>query len=427
MLSKYTSFVGLAFLLSACGGGSTSDSGNNEVVLTTEQKAEKIKQYSEIISNPIQYSDQELREAAKGLAVLRYEGVNHSADLDKELVSSALLHSFSFVEMRFISSSRVSQQLHSFKSINDDFECKVSGNVTIETLYEGENSGRVGYKFDKCVERNGVEISGVLALSISQNESGQQHSEIYYDNLSIGSESLSGYSSRKNFGSETVLAIGTNGVSSAKIDIKRSVAMKDEARREFVQNYNGRISFSNLGTVDVEAIDLVNLDRRNISGSLAFIGKQKVKFEYSDSYIKYLVDKNNDGAFDVGTYVTNFSDSNTFSANAIPMVNTTRLHPVQNLSLPPSVETPMFVFSWSNDATTFISLYPAEYTDPDTPDSDLKVRYKWYVSGRLIHESETPTLLPYTAKPGDYLSVVVAVSDETSTIHSERAYLQLDR
>ena len=413
----------IALSLAACGGGG-SDTGSGTGGSSPVSS-------STIIKNAKDYTPSRLSSAATSIANAQYKGKTTNADVDLELVQRTfnLLFNDSVITLPELAEQDFSNDVKN-GAIKKTYPCDQGGNVTYDGKISNDATGIIAMSYQNCWQySNGVAISGSTAIAIESVSDSAVEYSMYFDNLKWSHEStpytLSGVVSFKegfnptsgNYEVETYQYIAfTVGSEQYKLegDFDVSPYSGDTISHVEVDFYVGS-----------EGKLVVELDSPNdyppymYSGEVIFKGNKTATLLFEQGPIRYLEDTDNDGNYDVGTFI---SDLYALFDGAL---GDKVLVAVNDMSLPPTVYTPDF-YSWDTvDTTTPITVRPGYYYDNDSNAEELSVSYRWYINNILVEDVSGDTLPPYRATFNDVLEVSMVVSDSANSVESNRITIVL--
>ncbi|MBD1557252.1 VCBS repeat-containing protein [Vibrio sp. S9_S30] len=418
---KASSALGMAILLSACGGG---DSSSDTAPVNIN---------SNILKNATQYSESELKEAALRLVEQGYSGESQVASLDPSIVRQASNFALDLDFLFIFGDEQIDNFIAIENTFGKSFECGESGFVDINSTLDEQGLGTVSLDFNNCVtlERK-TSLSGVLAVSF--NDKGER--TYYVDNLNVKGRKVTGYvrthystfnESGFELYKETHLLYNINSSGrSIKVSLTTFLHDPDDYGYEDLSaEVNGTVWLGEFGKVDVSSRGLQGSYYPNFhEGSLSFKANDGVKLTFSNDYFTYQEDIDRDGSFDVGTHLSKVSGFQ------FALTQPIELYPLDLLTLPPAF-TDIYAsaptqLSYDLSTATPIVVDSPEFSDPDTPQDELQLSYRWYINGEVV-EGETTNVLPaYTAAYGDDVQVQAVVFDGTSSITSNWAYIVLN-
>ncbi|CCN80546.1 putative Integrin alpha N-terminal domain protein [Vibrio nigripulchritudo SFn27] len=422
---KASSVLGIAILLTACGGGGSgsNDSGSS----TSEQKkTEEISQASKTLKNATQHTPEELKKAAYSLVEHGYAGKSNVAQLNETVVRQASVAALSS-EYSFIFRD---DQIRDFLSLKDvagkSFTCGVSGFVDIHSTLNEEGLGILSLDFKGCVTSHyKVTISGVLALS---SESNNQKS-YYFNELDINGVKVTGYTQSyySEIGErgyeqtgESRLFYSYSDGKNTKLELTESQSSPDYYTETNV-GVKGTVWLGESGKVNVSSQGLKARSYNDFYvGSLSFKADTEIQLSFSDEFFTYKKDLDGDGSFELGTHLSKLSGFQ------FVLMQPVDLYPFDLLTQPPAFTGTPTQSSYDLNTETPIVVESSEFSDPDTPAENLQLSYRWYINGEMVAGATTNTLPAYMAAYGDEVKVQAVVFDGTSSIVSEWGYISLN-
>lgn len=413
----------IALSLTACGGGGsdtgTGGGGSSPVTSST------------IIKNAKDYSPARLNTAASSLANAQYKGKTTNAEVDLELVQHAfnLLFSDSGMALPELAEQDFSNDVKN-GAIKKTYPCDQGGNVAYDGKISGDSTGIIAMSYQNCwLYSNGVSISGSTAIAIESVSDSNVEYSMYFDNLKWTFEgtpyTLSGLVSFKegfdatsgNYQVETYQNVAFNiGSEQYKLegDFDMSPYSGDSISHVEVDVYIG-----SAGKLVIELDSADDFPPYMYSGEMTVSGDKTAALLFEQGPIRYMEDTDNDGNYDVGTYISNIYDLLDGSLTDKTLVA------VSDMSLPPMVYAPDY-YSWETvDATTPITVSSVYYYDEDTSYEDLAISYRWYINGNLVEDVSGDTLPAYRATVNDLVEVALVVSDSANTVESNRTTIVL--
>ncbi|WP_104398755.1 FG-GAP repeat domain-containing protein [Vibrio penaeicida] len=418
-----SSALGMAILLSACGGGggdSTSENGD------AAPKTEQINSNSKILKNATQHSESELKVAAKNLVELGYSGESQAALLDASIVKQAS----STILNREYGLIFLDDQIDNFIAIeNVDgklFTCGESGFVDISSTVDGQSLGTVSLDFNDCITQDyKTSLSGMLAVSFND----KNEKTYYFDNLDIEGLKVTGYTQvhysefdERGFERTEESRLLYSYDNGRKIKVSQTDSMRTPDYYEEINvNVDGTVWLGESGKVSVSSQGLKA--RRGINffeGSMSFNADSEVQLLFSDKFFTYKKDIERDGSFDVGTHLSKVSGFQ------FVLTQPMELYPLDSLTQPPAFTGMPSLLSYNVSTANTIVVESSEFSDPDTPAENVQLSYRWYINNELVEGEITNTLPAYTAAYGDEVKVQAVIFDGTSSITSEWAYIFLN-
>ena len=413
----------IALSLTACGGGGsdsgTGGGGSSPVTSST------------IIKNAKDYSPARLNTAASSIANAQYKGKTTNAEVDLELVQHAfnLLFSDSGMALPELAEQDFSDDVKN-GAIKKTYACDQGGNVSYDGKISGDSTGIIAMSYQNCwLYSNGVAISGSTAIAIESVSDSNVEYSMYFDNLKWTFEgtpyTLSGVVSFKegfdpssgNYQVETYQNVAFNiGSEQYKLegDFNTSPYSGDLVNQVEVDFYIG-----SAGKLVIELNSPDDFPPYMYSGEVMVRGDKTAILQFEQGPIRYMEDIDNDGNYDVGTFISDLYDliSGALEDKVLVAVN--------DMSLPPTVYSPYFN-SWETvDTTTPITVLQGDYYDSDTSSEALSVSYRWYINNTLVEDVSGDTLPPYRAAYNDVLEVSMVVSDSANSVESNRITIVL--
>ncbi|BCL68472.1 hypothetical protein TUMSATVNIG1_04090 [Vibrio nigripulchritudo] len=418
---KASSVLGIAVLLTACGGGGDSSSENGDTASNTEQ----INSYSKILKNATQHSESELKEAAQRLVEQGYSGKQSIAQLTPSDLINTSVFGISNIHNNIFVQDQVIDFIYLVDITSELFTCNEGGHVKISSTLNDSGIGTASFSFERCKTADEFkEISGTLALS-SMSEKERTY---YFDNLVIEGMSVTGYASSQysktgeyGNGRTTESSFLYTRLSSDEISKIQSIHIVKPLDGGVVDvEYNGKVWFSDFGQIEFFSQDLKGNYQE---GTLGFRSNNEVKLTFSSDYFTYQEDIDLDGTFDLGTHLS--KDNGFLSALNQPF----DLYPLEVLTLPPAftgigTSAPTQLSYYLSTETPIVVESP-EFSDPDTPKNELQITYEWVINDELIEGEATNTLPAYIASYGDSIKVRAVVFDGASSVSSDWAHIYI--
>ena len=415
----------LFFMLCACGGGS-SDSTNS----TTPSLSKD----SNIISNSKNHSIDELKDASINLANKRYTGINNKADIDIELAQQVFLKLFgdSITEEPEIVNEDFREHLDVNGNIDITFSCEYQGSVEYKGKLDANFKGNISLSYNNCEQSdNNFAISGSAAISITELTESSINITLFYDNLhwNVNGQSvqLSGYSnyiSTEN--DETGQFFDSNNqqllfVINQKEQFFLNAQLDySNQNNEYAANLSGDFLIGDQGKVSISLENVRDYPPYIHSGKFIISGDKVAAFEFNPSYIRYVEDSNNDAVFDVGTFFSGTYELLNGVASSKQLIS------LDNLSFPPSSNSPRLVYGQTINTLTPIEIRPGSYSDPDTDTDQLQISYRWYINDEIVTNNLSNILPAHLAVYGDSVKVTMLVSDGSSLIESRHLSITLE-
>ena len=357
----------IALSLAACGGGGSDsevpDNGGSSPVSS-----------SSIISNAKDYNQSRLNTAAKAIANAQYKGETVNAEVDIELVQEAfnLLFNDSVMTVPELAEQDFSDDVNN-GTIKKTYACDLGGSVAYDGKVSDTLTGTIAMNYQNCwLHSNGVAISGSTAIAIESVSDSAAKYSMYFDSLTWNIEgipyTLSGVVSIDEGYNET------NGNYHFHVDTNQHVAFTIGSEQyKLVGNYNisdspgesvnhAELDFyvGSKGKLAIEAEGPEYLSPYMYMGGVVVAGDKTATLLFEEGIIRYLEDTDNDGNYDVGTFIVDAYDL--IGGNLADR----SLVAIADMSIPPTVYAPEF-YTWDTvDTTTPITVSPGYYNDSDT-------------------------------------------------------------
>lgn len=414
------SFVSLTLV--GCGGGGSSGSSSGPGGSTPPPPTP-----SQIIQDAQSYSALQLKTAAIKLADDQYNGATSVAAMNAEVAQRVYYYLFYdlLAGSPEIGNDNFQGQVDSNGNIDTSFACDYQGTVKYKGKLNAEFEGTLTLTYSNCEQDYfGSPVTGTVAMSINELSDNAEDYTVYYDNLRWQTDEqavqLSGYSTIKaeafpntnNFSYfvEQHVLYEFNNQAQTLIDTDFKVERRNE---NITFNSTGDITFEDAGKVSFTFTDIDGLPPFIYQGQMLLSGQQSAAFEFSQEYVRYVQDSDNDGVYDVGTYFSDIYELLNSNASAKQLVA------LSNLSLPPKADAPSLNYYGTTLYTTdTIEVGEGYYTDPDTPIEELEVTFRWYINGEIVADLSTNVFPPYTAFYGDIVGVSMLVSDGINLVES---------
>lgn len=415
----------IALSLAACGGG-----GSDAEVPSNGGGTSSVSS-SSIIENAKDYNTSRLNTAAKSIADAQYKGKTTDAEVNLELVQRSfnLLFNDSVMSLPELAEQDFSDDVKD-GSITKTYACDQGGSVAYDGKVSDNLTATIAMNYQNCwLYSNGVAISGSTAIAIESVAESAVRYSVYFDSLTWTDDgipyTLSGVVSIDEGFSQT------NGNYSA--DTRQHVAFTIGAEQYKLEgDFNMSDSFSETvnhaeldfyvgskGKLVIKADSPEYLSPYMNVGELIVAGDITATLLFEQGSIRYLEDTDNDGNYDIGTFLVDVYDL--ISGNLADRF----LVAVPDMSAPPTVNAPDF-YTWDTvDTTTPITVSPGYYYDNDTDEEDLSVSYRWYINGTLVQDVSGDTLPAYRAVFNDLLEVSMVVSDSANSVESGRISIVL--
>ena len=414
-----------SLFLSACGGGSGSDTPKNNTNLSSTA--------SEKIKNARNHTADELKDAAKSLVTARYTGIQADAEINVEFAQKAFLYLFGSDETEApeVVNEYLKDLVDSNGNIDVTLMCDYQGSVDYKGQLDSSYKGNLSLNYNSCNQsENGFAINGNVAATITKYNENTLEITYYYDKLtwvtSDKTTTLTGYSlfksSRNNSGYVEVIN---------DLDVLFEIGSEEQIRLEALVGINqqgnnnpiemsGDLYIANQGKVSFQLENVYDIPPYVNSGKLKLSGTSNVAFEFGNQFIRYVADSDSDGTYDKGTYFVDSSELLHGSTEHKQLVA------LSELSLPPRVNSPRSVYNKRFDTTTPVEVRAGSYSDPDTQAEQLSVSFRWYINDQLVVGETTETLPPHLAVFGDKLEVSMVVSDGSNSIESSQLSVILE-
>ncbi|MCB4437542.1 VCBS repeat-containing protein [Alteromonas sp. McT4-15] len=414
----------IALSLAACGGGG-SDSGGPVNGGSSSVSS------STIIKNAKDYDASQLNTAARAIANAQYTGKTANAEVELELVQQVfnLLFNDSVTTVPELAEQDFSNDVNG-GTIKKTYSCDQGGSVTYDGKLSSTLTGTIAMDYQNCwLSSNGVAITGSTAIVIeSVSESAVKYS-MYFDSLTWTNEdiphTLSGVVSidegfnetNSSYHSDTSQYIAFT-IGSEQYKLMGNYNISDSPN-ESVNHAEFDFYVGSKGKLAVEAESPEYLWPYMSVGEVVVAGDKTATLLFEQGIIRYLEDTDNDGTYDVGTFIVEAYEL--IRGNLADRL----LVAIADMSIPPTVYAPDF-YAWDTvDTTTPITVSPGYYYDSDTEDEDLSVSFRWYLNGSLVEDVTGDTFPAYRAVFNDVVEVSMVVSDSANIVESGRISITL--
>lgn len=411
-------------LLAGCGSSDSDESSEGE----------KQAGYLKTIVSPADHSEAELVAAHKEKITTEYTGNSSKPDVDEVLVQKAMSKINGSKSVRFRGFDILDQSdLAESGAVNTEYSCWDGGAVKVTGSLSETSESKLTLNYNNCSPLDASEnIQGQEHIKV--NSSAEEHVKLssFFNDILFsengGTYKLTGYQILEftdKLVSEGVFerSAATYLMTTSVIDQSQTI-QESELSYRLDQNTNtmhfkltGKVVDSDFGEVSyIREADTENsyYEKYEFKGP-----SRSIKLERDGyTYTKLMVDEDNDGSYDVGSYISSISEFENLDLSSVTLVDLNRL------SLPPNVNPP-YVVGYDHYTTDSIVVEEGYYDDPDTPTEELQVSYNWYVNGVLVEGEHTNTLPPYNAGFGDTLEVSMVVSDGHNVIESSRRTINL--
>lgn len=413
-------------MLSACGGGDSESSGGGESAITA----------SNIIKSPDKYSATELNNAANELVNSRYKGKATVAPMNIEVSQRFYQQLFGNVSGSIpnVPINDFATYVDSNGNLNETFTCYYQGSVHYKGTFDKDGVGTAVATFVDCDKGyNNIILNGTLAVAVESLTTNTETISLYFDNLISHNyyinqtTELTGYQLiALNYNeidgafsstSEQKILFSLGDNSQTMLD---TTVLYGSSNTGYSFNIEGKAYLGDTGYVDISSSSMKGYPGYSRGGQLVFTGDKKVAFEFIEHNVKYIEDSDNDGSFDVGTYFANVYEIESSTIANKKLVALTELSlPPNNLGRPRTVQ---YSDVYTIDA---IVVEPGYFSDPDTPEADLEISYRWYINGELVENQSSDTLPAYSAVFGDEVTVTMVVFDGANAIESGATYISI--
>ncbi|VUD66728.1 hypothetical protein TDB9533_03675 [Thalassocella blandensis] len=316
---------------------------------------------------------------------------------------------------------RLSEQLTDETNISID--CDQGGSLTITgTLsqnLEGSMKGNVEVTMQNCAPYHSYEyFNGRVVAAFAENS---YTATLFYDktqhhNASFNS-AVSGY--YQLIDNEDVKGYNANLLYT--FENESTQYLQDlKYRRYYDTNYgvtlDGKVHLSNTGQINVFTSKRLNSTWEPTPGEVEFKGKgntvSTVAFENYE-ITKFSTDTTGDGKVDSGAFI-----SGGLTRFMTITYNEFSLHPLENLTLPPTVYEPNIISDNYRPTTNDEIKVKSSLYHPYIDESEFEILYRWTINGVVVENNTSNTLPAGIAKRDDIVEVVGEVFDGISTIQS---------
>lgn len=315
------------------------------------------------------------------------------------------------------------------KAINESLNCYISGTVTLTGDLDNEGIGSVAVDYSECVNEASQTLNGRVVLSYEATGTIFFDYGAYFHNLSISADASNDYTREDhtlsgywhiidNDQSYTI----TKHVLYSPLSGSPQYLLETETTTEttsYTSEVTGRIHLEDIGYLEVAS----NRSLESImwlSGIVSFVGSDNVRaaIDISNDLLRYLVDDDNDGEFDRGTYIgslESFVDDGDITLVAI-----------NDMNLPPRIfSSPSFSRYPAPTTSDSITVGAPSVYDDDTPIEELTITFEWRINGDIVEGVTGDTLPAGSAVFGDTITVATVVSDGTTTVTSNTRTITL--
>ena len=414
----------VALTLAACGGGGSDSAGPANGGSSSVSS-------STIIKNAKDYDVSRLNTAAKTIANAQYKGKTTDAQVDLTLAQQAfnLLFNDSVMTLPELAEQDFTDDVIN-GAIKKTYTCDQGGSVAYDGKVSDSSTGIIAMNYQNCwLYSNGAAISGSTAIAIESVSENAVKYSLFIDKLTWTYEgtpyTLSGVVSVDEGFNQT------NG--SYEADTSQHVALTIGSEQYKLEgNFNiSEYSYDSVnhaevdfyvgskGKLVIEADSPEYFSPYMYRGEVIIAGNKTSSFLFEDGFIRYLEDSDNDGNYDIGTFLVDADDL--ISGNLAGR----NLVAIADMSAPPIVNAPGFYPDEIVNTTTPITVSGGYYYDSDTEDEDLSVSYRWYLNGNLVEDVVGDTFPAYRAVFNDVLEVSMVISDSANTVESDRTSIVL--
>ena len=423
-------FAGLFSIvaLTACGGGGGSSSSPNPTPAPPPEPTSL-----EILSNPLDYSIAQLDTAAKNYANSSYTGKSNVATADIDAVQNVYIALFGedLASSPYLDVFEVYDFADDNGNIDGVTQCSDSGSITYSGKLDLEDgTGTIVIDYDQCIHYYLNKYhDGQISVAITQLDDNNFEATSYFTSLSIGQGSqratlkglikfaLNYHEFNGNY-SETYTQYLTATFSGETYKIIGTAydGIKDD---RYTTEYDGTMHIGSKGKLDFSYISEEGGLPYAYQGSLVVKGDKTAGIDIMQGAVRYGEDTDGDDTYDVGVFFSNietFASSNT--ANIV-------LSDIETISAPPVVSEPYYYAYEPVYTSDDIIVEQGYYYDPDTPDSDLSISYRWYINNNVVDGVNGTTLPAYNAVFGDELKVTMVVSDGSNIVESQPVFITI--
>ncbi|TKB00791.1 VCBS repeat-containing protein [Alteromonas portus] len=410
--------------LAACGGGG-SDSGGPVNGGSSSVSS------STIIKNAKDYDASRLNTAAKAIANAQYTGKTADAEVELELVQQTfnLLFNDAVMTLPELAEQDFSDDVNG-GTIKKTYACDQGGSVAYDGKLSSTLTGTIAMDYQNCwLYSNGVAITGSTAITIESVSDNAVKYSMYFDSLTWTNEgiphTLSGVVSIDEGFNETNISYHADTsqhvaftIGSEQYKLMGNYNISDSPT-ESVNHAEFDFYVGSKGKLTVEAEAPEYLWPYMYRGEVVVAGDKTATLLFENGTIRYLEDTDNDGTYDVGTFIVDAYDL--ITANLADRL----LVAIADMSIPPTVYAPDFYVWDTVDTTTPITVSPGYYYDSDTDEEDLSVSFRWYLNGNLVEDVTGDTFPAYRAVFNDVVEVSMVVADSANTVESGRTSITL--
>ncbi|MBU2882650.1 hypothetical protein KO525_08090 [Psychrosphaera sp. B3R10] len=383
---------------------------------------------NDVIMNASAYSKAELQAHVNSLIDIRYKGKTDTAALNLESVQRAYVSTFgdNGSSLPDFNVDSVAPRADANGNIDISFACNYGGSIAYSGKLSSDQTGNISMQFIDCKQDYySPVLNGNVASEISNSI--YEVAGFYFDNFRWSrddeSYSYTGYvfSSRieqdnpyeLTYTVSSKLLVSDSNNNQYIIEIESEI---NDQLDSFSHTYSGTLYDGEYGKTQFA---LLNNNETNVYRTISFEADKAIKIEFSYDHIKYLEDANNDNIYETGAY---------FGSNDELMyadLSEKTLAPIDLLSLPPIVNSPNVYDYWNLFTTSDIVAEQGYFSDPDTPESELTLSYRWYINGQVVENNTSNTLPAFTAIYGDSVEVSMVVSDGVNIIEGGRTSFEI--
>lgn len=425
-LTKPLAISALITVISACGGGSSSDSDGESGKNSTS--------YKSILAAPEAYTLNEVYNAYATHAENEYTGTEATAETNVASTQAAYgyLTNTPYYEMPDLAPYLLIKEEAEPLAVDETLECYNGGTVRVIGEATSDNTGTMNLYFSDCDWKYYTSnVNGHAAVILSSYSEQQFEIDYFYDDLTwynaelaqnmaaagrvnvVYQENAANDDWRHTTTENLTIQFGSRSVRS---EISQQQGYENGT---WFTTISGEYTDNEVGKVVISSEDLDGTPMYQFTGEISFKGTSTAAVYYDNGNFVYAQDTDSDGELDSGFYAYDASNfANTTYTNIT-------LSPLDEMSLPPYADNPYFYSYEPVYTANTITVDTGYYSDNDTPYEDLVVSFNWYLNGELIEGEHTDTLPAYIAVYGDKLEVSMTVSDGYNLTESSKTTITI--
>ena len=394
--------------------------------------------YLSVIAEPANYTQEQLNTAYGKKIEADYSGSTDVASLDIASAQSFYKQAFGSEAIYSIGLGRDKiGNLLVYGNVNEQVHCDGGGSVAASGSYDATKVSTITLNYEHCNEYyEARDVKGIQTIKVNSNTQTRTEFTVYMNEIEfqnsindtrykatgytysyINNAMDDGGNFEAKFRRHLVFTSLTNQEQLAiESDFSYTYFPREERS---VQGEKGIIRDSNLGEVSYE-FDKINDYYNGDVEEYVLTGDTAIKLErVGYGAVKFLVDDNKDGDYELGAYVGSFDTFETLQATDINLVA------IDDMTLPPVADMPR-VLSYQPKTSDALEVSAGYYHDEDTPNEELNYSFRWYVNGVLVEGETSNVLPPYIAVFGDEVKVTMVVSDGRNITESYPVEIHLE-